>query len=231
MTKTTPSASISRRWSSVEDQGRTEPAAQPVTRPRRDVRGPGERTGEGDVRLRQEHPAGGEVDRVGAAAVDRVRLTRGLVRVLADQVPSRPPGPLFRGLLQALLQSEPESAPGQSRALGAEQFGEHAAEELGRVLLEALDGGLRGPLRMGGGGDQAGERHADVLHVRGRVGDVVGVQRVQPADEVDQAGRALEGTAHDMRQLGVDGQIAVLETVADPVQGRGLGGSVGQGPP
>lgn len=51
---------------------------------------------------------------------------------------------------------------------------------------------------MGGGAHQAGQQHVGVLHILAGVGDVVGVHRVDGADQFHQVRASLEETAQDV---------------------------------
>lgn len=137
------------------------------------------------------------------------------------------------GYRRALDAAQPEPGPAAHEpcALGADELRDEAADELGGILLEAVDGGGDDAFWVGSGGGEAGERHGDVLHVGRGVGEVVGVGGVEAAREVDQAGRALQNTASEVGEFGVVGLVAVDEVAAEPVQRRGFGRGVREGRP
>jgi hypothetical protein len=223
--------------------GGAEPAAEAVAGLDATLDDQRQGTGQFDVRLRQVHPAGGEVDRVRAVAVDGVLLVGHPVGVVGDPVPGGVPRVPLRPLRRALHAPADPGRAGFLRRLGgraqpeapqpgpvrADQVEEHPAGVLAGVLREVLVHRLDRPLRMGRGTDQTGEGHARVLEVGRRVGEVVGVGGAEAADEVDDVTGALDHTAQNVGEFDRLRRPEIDVVGLQPVHGGRPGGGVGQG--
>lgn len=155
-----------------------------------------------DVGLRQEHPARGQVDRVGVVGdalpgLAGVGALRGVVR--------QPPQPRDVGDLLRDTGTLHRGAAA-ARGDGEHEVGDQLADTLGRVLHEVLDHLGAGADRVVRGDHEPGGQAVERGQVLGRVRQVVRVHRVDAAHEVDDARRRLDDPAvqvhaHDLGLL------------------------------
>src|SRR5690606_27219492 len=166
------------------------------------------------VRLRQEHTARGEVDRVGAVGrAVSVRPVVGAVGRVVDE-PAHP-GRVGRvgGDAHPL-----DGGATPARGHGQRHVRQQTAEALVGVLHEVADHLLAGADRVVGGQHQPRGQAVEAGGVLGRVGQVVRVEGVDAAHEVEQPGGALDDAAADV----VAHDLQLLQAVAELLRVRRL---------
>ncbi len=201
--------------------GRPQPPPGPVPGLRLAYERQRQGAGQDHIDLRQEHPARGQVDRVGALRGLRAVRAGALVRAPFGLASGRAlaglPRAGLRALLRRLLGGAQDRALGRLRgragaagADGHDDVAEQPPARLRRVRPPAgAQQGAGQTLRVGGEGEDPGGGVGDVVEVRRGVREVVRVRRVEAAGELQHVRARADDATREVQQL----HLAALEPV------------------